>query len=279
MSTERVAELEQALTHMEAQLREHAPVLCALVNQHGDARAKAAYRQGVYAPAIHAQVVVGDERMKELRGDDAQEHQRFFESYTQSHPWTPEEILLDLDGVCCDFYGAAVKRHGRDPAWLTTVDLRNQHVSDALGLTFTEFWKPMLGDMSFWTDLEPTPWFTQLWQLLTSLAPVTIVTAPSSDPMSAAGKMAWIYRHIRADYPDISLDRRKYRQARSRRVLIDDRPDQVRDFRQAGGFAVLVPGHLNDGRLLLQEGPEVVFGDIQRQLNDLRHTPPIPFHV
>lgn len=62
-------------------------------------------------------------------------------------------IYLDMDGVLCDFVGAACKLHGRDPATVT-----HWNFFKDWGMTAEEFWRPIheAGE-DFWANLEPYP--------------------------------------------------------------------------------------------------------------------------
>jgi hypothetical protein len=71
---------------------------------------------------------------------------------------------------------------------------------------------------------------------------IFILTTPTKDPDSLAGKLEWIHNN----YPPFLhrqylVGPRKHFCARPDTLLIDDSDDQVNKFREHGGYAVLVP--------------------------------------
>ena len=93
---------------------------------------------------------------------------------------------------------------------------------------------------AFWSGLEPFPWAMDLYQRCSAVAPVVLLTSPSRDPSSYAGKAAWVKRH----FPDAEhlIGSCKHRVAHPSAVLIDDSPKNCAAFIEAGGHAIVFPG-------------------------------------
>jgi 5'(3')-deoxyribonucleotidase len=157
-------------------------------------------------------------------------------------------VLLDKDGVLCDFLGGVFRLFGRLD--LSGADcLRwDQHL-ELLGVTPAEFWGRIEeAGHAFWANLEPFPWAFQLYEALVEQATVFICTSPARDPFCSSGKQAWIRRH----FPEVFranrviLTNRKWICAGPDRILVDDSLKNCEDFESLGrtrspGQAVLFP--------------------------------------
>jgi len=155
-------------------------------------------------------------------------------------------ILLDMDGVCCDFVTAAAEANGQDvdhimQQWTAG---GGWNFYELWGATESEFWRPIDGRPEFWNNLKPTPWYDGLIDLLDGFEWM-FASSPSHCPSSQAGKAAWISsRGYDASYKAM-LGSRKDLLARPGTVLIDDSPKKCKAFVDAGGQAVLFPAHWN----------------------------------
>ena len=133
-------------------------------------------------------------------------------------------LFLDMDGVCCDFISAACRRHDRDPdEVIANWTPGSWDVCGELGVSPREFWSPIQGDPGFWTELEPYPWFEELWSLARSVSDnVVISTSPGRCPTGHFGKATWLKE--RDIHPTLHgmIGRRKELMAAPGRVLIDD---------------------------------------------------------
>jgi 5'(3')-deoxyribonucleotidase len=151
-------------------------------------------------------------------------------------------IYLDMDGVLCDWVGAALRVHNR----MEVLDAWPQgewDIAKVLGMEPEDFWRRIdHRSEGFWATLSPYPWMRRLVELLESLAaPITIASAPSDDPFSAAGKLIWINKHLPQFAQRYQLGLEKHLLARPDTLLIDDNERTVEDFLAAGGLAMLFP--------------------------------------
>jgi len=156
-----------------------------------------------------------------------------------------EHIFLDMDGVLTDFSGAALEAHGRLDL-LEHWPLGEADFPTVLEMSHGDFWKTINArGLSFWTSLEPYPWFEELVGLVAGIAPYTVLTSAALSPDSVAGKVLWLYEHFSEvngkTFRNFLIGDRKELLARPGRVLIDDTEAKVDSFRAAGGRAILFP--------------------------------------
>lgn len=165
-------------------------------------------------------------------------------------------ILLDMDGVLCDFLGATLRLFDADDR-LASWPAGTWDVEPVLGITTAELWGRIDEQgMGFWAELPEYPWAAELVAALERIDDVVISTAPSRSHHSAAGKMIWLDRHFGGRFRGrYMMGSRKELMARPEVCLVDDRDENVRKFRKAGGAAVLVPQPWNAGHWIT--GPKV----------------------
>jgi 5'(3')-deoxyribonucleotidase len=158
-------------------------------------------------------------------------------------------ILLDMDGVLCDFLSGAIEVLNRD--YNKDYDI-NQYASefgmwatyDYYGISEKEFWNSINETPDFWYNLKPLPWAGQLYSMLQEIGEVTIITSPSLDPSCAMQKLRWLKRHLDINSNQVFIGSRKYLMA-GNGLLIDDFQSNVEKFKIAGGEAILIPSNWN----------------------------------
>ena len=159
----------------------------------------------------------------------------------------PEDrfVAIDLDGVLVDFEFGMARAHGVDLETITPAgEQRDWEWHGMLGLSRSAFWRPA-DNIDFWLNLPWTPDGEEiLAAVLRRFGPeqVCILSSPSRSPFSAAGKVAWIQRHLpRTLQRSFLIGPRKELLASPRSLLLDDNDANVARFRAAGGSAILVP--------------------------------------
>jgi 5'(3')-deoxyribonucleotidase len=117
------------------------------------------------------------------------------------------EIYLDLDGVCVDFNRAAIKAHGyNDDVVLDrwAIDhLGEFYPYKVLGIDRDFFWDHLatMGE-SFWAELEPYPWFEDLYRRLKEVGNVMFCTSSTRAPACLAGKLGWLQERFGRPFQD-----------------------------------------------------------------------------
>ena len=156
-------------------------------------------------------------------------------------------ILLDMDGVFVRWVKGCLKTHGS----ALTEEQITGWVHVQLGISMKEMWEPIdaLGP-EWWAELEPWPWFEQLWAELRRISEkVYICTSPSHSVHAVPGKKMWLAKHLPDfDHRDAIFTARKFLLAKPGRVLIDDLSYNVDPFRKEGGKAVLFPQYWNNAQ-------------------------------
>lgn len=149
--------------------------------------------------------------------------------------------FIDLDGVLADFVTAACIIHGQ-PDLPNNWPRGEYSMETALGITRTQFWKGIQNSPQFWHELPAYPWVSRLVGIVreAQYRPV-ISTSPSKDPQCAAGKTAWIQKHLGDRWRDYFIGAKKDLLAADGRVLIDDSEENVDAFEHAGGIGLLFP--------------------------------------
>lgn len=156
--------------------------------------------------------------------------------------WTPDCIYMDLDGVAVDLYGGICKLVGGtgDEIYQQAPEIDHQVIWKKVmprltGKQYTEEgFKELLeaAGEEFWENLDPYPWFDELWDLCMSVAPVVIMSSPWTIPRAASGKMLWLMKHKPDALERISLTSVKHHHAHPNALLIDDRSDTCELFRR-----------------------------------------------
>jgi len=139
-------------------------------------------------------------------------------------------LFLDLDGVLVDWdRGIEALGYG------TVEEIKNKHGTDFI-------WKLLSKEgESFWKNLEWTQDGKQLWEFCQPFHP-TILSAPTNDNSSRTGKIIWVKQHLG---PDVKLilekSKDKHKHAKPGYILIDDRPENIKDWRKhvGGGIGIL----------------------------------------
>ena len=150
-------------------------------------------------------------------------------------------IFVDLDDVLVDFRGGAIRLHGWDPA-----DCRPEmwDMCESRGVTQEDFWKPIdeAGE-DFWYLLQPHPWIHEVIELVERHVGEEwyIVTSPSRHVSSYVGKLKWVKAWFGAQFDRMIPMTHKHLLADYDRVLIDDSPDNILEFNNAGGIGILFP--------------------------------------
>ena len=148
-----------------------------------------------------------------------------------------------------------------------------QNVCDALGITKTDMWKEVKkAGAKWWANLKPQPWAKHLYQELSRIDEVVILTSPSHLAAAAAGKTMWLKDFFGFNFKDYILTSRKELLAKPGDVLIDDHDYNTAAFTQAGGIGVIFPRMWNSAAKDSKYAVEIVL-DNMAQIYP-RYSPP-----
>lgn len=138
---------------------------------------------------------------------------------------------LDMDGVLADFESRFAERYGEDALKLREKKMR------------TEFWPDFIKNKQF----ETLDWFPGGQELLAFVKSfntnIEILSSSGGEKFHEevkAQKIVWLKNHnIDFKVNIVPGRKRKKEYANDHSILIDDTPDVIEDFNQAGGIGIL----------------------------------------
>jgi 5'(3')-deoxyribonucleotidase len=145
-------------------------------------------------------------------------------------------LYLDVDGVLADFATAAYFRMNKTPPPVGSKP--EWDIPKVCGVSGDEFWRK-IDIYTFWRYLKPYPGAAKFAR---SLKNVVLCTRSGPSPEFATARMEWIDEYI-GEYPTIIIRGRKATKswlANPDCILVDDKPEEVEGFMDAGGNSVLV---------------------------------------
>lgn len=170
-------------------------------------------------------------------------------------------VYIDLDGVLSDFVTGIHKAMGVEYDIHNWPYPREWDFFSHAPFSFAQANAKCTS--KFWAEL---PWMEdgpdilgviQRYALPTDCA---ILTRPMDHLGSYTGKARWVNKHV----PDFSkrliptwID--KHELAHPKAVLIDDRPESIAEFREAGGHGILVPRPWNEGHSRFERDMTVTY--------------------
>ena len=140
------------------------------------------------------------------------------------------KIYCDMDGVITDFD----KRFK---------DLNPEHLSAAQYQTkygTEKFWDLIDEDnkVKFWVGMSWMPDGKTLWDYIKDKQP-TLLSAPSKKPQSRLGKRLWVKNNLPGTPLILASADKKQNYSGRNKILIDDRPDNIEQWRSKGGIGIL----------------------------------------
>lgn len=153
-------------------------------------------------------------------------------------------ILLDMDGVLCNFVGGCCKvLNKNEQKVLQDWPINQYDVEPVFGVTTEQLWTAInSGGKDFWANLEEYSWAKELYKECQNYGNVYFLTSPSIDPQSLAGKLEWIQKFTGNPSPrNYLMGSPKFLCAKLDNVLIDDSDENCDKFKSANGTAILFP--------------------------------------
>lgn len=216
------------------------------------------------------------------------------------------KVLLDLDGVLCNFNKGALKLHGLPENYTIT----NYQWYIDFNMDVLSFFKPM--NKTFWEELDRTSEFDDILKLIESIfgqSNICLLTAPPMIPYinniihnenihdidnnynasiekilsnivyeSVHGKIEWIHKHLPQYKYQFLIGNTKYFCANTNHILIDDYDKNIELFVSHGGIGILLAKTWNSKRWMMKYrnhndyikyNSNVCIKDLEEQLNNL----------
>lgn len=170
-------------------------------------------------------------------------------------------VYVDLDGVCVDLFGAYYRAFGKpEPRdwtnWLEDFPSDWDYVYELI----------FENAPTFFRDLREYEWLDVLWETLSNVAEPVILTAGGRPVQCFSDKVVWIRRKFGTNFKDYIITSRKSDLASPGRFLIDDLPQHVKDFSDAGGTGFLFPQPWNqkspDQQAFIERLPEMILSQM-----------------
>jgi hypothetical protein len=155
---------------------------------------------------------------------------------------TPEQkykIYCDMDGVLCDF---DARFKSINPEKLSPSQYTNKYGVD-------KFWTTIDAEgVKFWVGIKWMSDGKELWDYIKQYNP-TLLSAPSRAPSSRLGKRLWVKNNLPGTPLILASAEKKQNYAKGSHILIDDRPDNVNQWKNKGGIGIL---HINTADTIKQ---------------------------
>ena len=136
------------------------------------------------------------------------------------------KIYCDMDGVIVDFEDGYER--------LTGKNIKGNHVKGD-----GDFWQPITdAGANFWINLKWMPDGEKLWKYIKNYSP-SILSAPSREKSSRIGKEIWVRNNIPGTELILKPAPEKQELAEPNAILIDDRKDNIQQWKDAGGIGIL----------------------------------------
>lgn len=138
------------------------------------------------------------------------------------------KIFCDMDGVLTDFDKRFEYFGGLTPDEYQAKFSKSQ------------FWK-LIDDkvgFEFWAKMPWMPDGKQLWSYIEKYKPM-LLSAPSQKPSSRYGKRVWVKDNLPGVKLILAKRENKQDYSKPNRILIDDRADNIEEWKSKGGIGIL----------------------------------------
>jgi len=156
-------------------------------------------------------------------------------------------ILLDLDGVLCDFVGRVCEIFDLNRAKIVASwPIGVSNISIAIGIPEPKMLEVIngMGD-EFWIGIKLYDWADELFDFCQDLALTYILSRPTHHPTSLSGKVRWLYNWKGENFIRYNLSWYKELSSCRNSLLVDDLERNVEDFNKGDGKAILFPSYTN----------------------------------
>lgn len=157
----------------------------------------------------------------------------------EEKPTQEYTVFCDMDGVLTDFE----KRFtSLNPEKLSPAQYQTKY-------SIEEFWKLIDSyKEKFWSEMSWMSDGKDLWEYIKKYNP-TLLSAPSRKSSSRYGKKLWVEKNTPGAELILSAADKKQNYSGRNKILIDDRPDNIKQWRAQGGKGIL---HTNTANTIKQ---------------------------
>jgi hypothetical protein len=140
------------------------------------------------------------------------------------------QIYCDMDGVLCNF---DKRFKSLNPEKLSAAQYQTKYGVE-------KFWDLIDIDnkIKFWVGIEWMPDGKELWDYISKYNP-TLLSSPSKNPASRLGKRLWVKNNLPGTLLILASSEKKQNYSNKSHILIDDRPDNISQWRSQGGIGIL----------------------------------------
>jgi len=139
------------------------------------------------------------------------------------------KIFCDMDGVLTNFDS---RFKSINPEKLSPTQYTNKY-------GVSKFWDIITKEgVGFWVGMEWMSDGKELWDFIKDKQP-TLLSAPSRDPSSRLGKRLWVKNNIPGTKLVLASAEKKQNYSGTNKILIDDRPDNITQWKSKGGIGIL----------------------------------------
>jgi hypothetical protein len=154
---------------------------------------------------------------KQLREDETQSEEQKY------------KIFCDMDGVLTNF---DTRFKSINPEKLSPTQYSNKY-------GVSKFWDTITKEgVGFWVGMEWMRDGKELWDFIKDKQP-TLLSAPSRDPSSRLGKRLWVKNNIPGTKLTLASAEKKQNYSGTNKILINDRPDNITQWKSKGGIGIL----------------------------------------
>jgi hypothetical protein len=143
-------------------------------------------------------------------------------------PPTPYKLYCDMDGVLTDF----------DSRFKFFANMKPEVYEAKYGTD--KFWNLIDNKIGvrFWTGMEWMPEGEKLWDYIKKYKP-TLLSAPSRQNESRFGKRLWVKNNLPGFDLILANAAKKQNYSGKNKILIDDRKDNIEQWKSKGGIGIL----------------------------------------
>jgi hypothetical protein len=152
------------------------------------------------------------------------------EEAVQTEPAKQYKIYCDMDGVLTDF---DKRFKDSNPEKLSPNQYQTKYGTEKMWDLIDEENK-----IKFWVGMPWMPDGKQLWDYIKDKQP-TLLSAPSKKPQSRLGKRLWVKNNIPGTKLILASAEKKQNYSGTNKILIDDRKDNIDQWRSQGGIGIL----------------------------------------